>query len=129
MPRPIDADVLKAALCCARELIPCAGDWLKGTIAGLGAAIAVLDRIPAIDQWIPVTERVPMKEEYLAKAKDGEEYMVRLLIAYQSDTVGYAIGYYDGFKWLDERSMRRITDVIAWKPFFPLPEQPGVDLP
>ena len=85
--------------------------------------------IETVSRWIPVTERVPVNEEYLAKAKDGEEYMVRLLIAYQSDTVGYAIGYYDGFKWLDEMSMRRITDVIAWKPFSPLPEQPGADLP
>lgn len=100
---------------------------------GCQAKKIVLEAAEALEkvepQWIPVTERVPMKEEYLAKAKDGEEYMVRLLIAYQSDTVGYAIGYYDGFKWLDEMSMRRITDVISWKHFFPLPEQPGVDLP
>lgn len=73
-------------------------------------------------EWIPVSERLPEKEEYTAKSKDGTEYYVRLLIAYKTDIVEYEIGYYDGCKWLSEMPMRIIKDVIAWKQFEPLPE-------
>lgn len=75
-------------------------------------------------KWISVKERLPKKEEYTAKSKDGTEYYVRLLIAYKTDIVEYEIGYYDGYKWLTEMPMRIIKDVIAWKPFEPLPEPP-----
>ena len=72
-------------------------------------------------KWIPVTERLPRKEEYTAMAEDGTEYYVRLLIAYATDTVEYEIGYYDGCKWMTEMPIRLIKDVIAWMPF---PEMP-----
>ena len=93
------------------------------------AALSVIDEmmddtIEAEPQWIPVTERLPEKKEYLAKAEYGTEYLMRLLIACKTDIVEYEIGYYDGFKWLSEMPMRKITDVVAWKPFLPLPEPP-----
>lgn len=72
-------------------------------------------------EWIPVSERLPEKEEYTAKSKDGTEYYARLLLAYKTDIVEYEIGYYDGYKWLSEMPMRIIKDVIAWKQFEPLP--------
>lgn len=78
-------------------------------------------------KWIPVTERLPNRDEYLAKWHDGTEYYVRLLVAYKTDIVEYEIGYYDGFKWLTEMPMKKINDVIAWKPFDQLPELPKED--
>lgn len=77
-----------------------------------------------VQQWIPVAERLPSKEEYTAKAKNGEEYYKRLLIAYMTDTVEYEIGFYDGYKWMAEPPMWRIKDVLAWMPFPNLPELP-----
>lgn len=77
-----------------------------------------------IQKWIPVSERLPNKDEYTAKAKDGEEYYKWILIAYKTDTVEYEIGYYDGYKWLSELPMRIIKDVVAWMPFFPMPQPP-----
>ena len=77
-----------------------------------------------VQKWIPVSERLPEKEEYTAKSKNGTEYYVRLLIAYKTDIVEYEIGYYDGYKWLSEMPMRIIKDVIAWKQFESLPEPP-----
>ena len=83
-----------------------------------------LDNQVSSSKWIPVTERLPSKDEYAAKAKDGTEYYVRLLIAYKTDIVEYEIGYYDGYKWLTEMPMRIIKDVLAWMPFPNLPEPP-----
>ena len=83
---------------------------------------SVLSSAPG--RWIPVTERLPTKEEYTAKAEDGTEYYVRLLIAYKTDIVEYEIGYYDGYKWMTEMPIRIIKDVVAWMPFPNLPQPP-----
>ena len=77
-----------------------------------------------VQEWIPVTEMLPSKEEYTAKAEDGTEYYIRLLIAYKTDTVEYEIGYYDGYKWMTEMPIRLIKDVVAWMPFPNLPHPP-----
>ena len=84
----------------------------------------LLDSWVTVHEWIPVTERLPSKEEYTAKAEDGTEYYVRLLIAYKTDTVEYEIGYYDGYKWMTETPIRLIKDVVAWTPFPNLPQPP-----
>ncbi len=78
----------------------------------------------ATRKWIPVAERLPGKEEYTAKAEDGTEYYVRLLIAYKTDIIEYEIGYYDGYKWMTEMPIRIINDVVAWMPFPNLPQPP-----
>lgn len=75
-------------------------------------------------KWISVKDRLPSKEEYTAKAEDGTEYYVRLLIAYKTDIVEYEIGYYDGYKWMTEMPIRIIKDVVAWMPFPNMPEPP-----
>ena len=75
-------------------------------------------------KWISGKDRLPSKEEYTAKAKDGEEYYVRLLIAYKTDIIEYEIGYYDGYKWMTEMPIRIIKDVVAWMPFPNLPQPP-----
>ncbi len=75
-------------------------------------------------KWISVKDRLPSKEEYTAKAKDGEEYYTRFLIAYKTDIVEYEIGYYDGYKWMTEMPIRIIKDVLAWMPFPNMPEPP-----
>ena len=80
-----------------------------------------------IQRWIPVTERLPRKEEYTAMAEDGTEYYTRLLIAYKTDIVEYEIGYYDGCKWMTEMPIRLIKDVVAWMPFPEMPEPPKED--
>ena len=77
-----------------------------------------------VHEWISVEKRLPSKEEYTAKAEDGREYYVRLLIAYKTDTVEYEIGYYDGYKWMTEMPVRLIKDVVAWMPFHNMPEPP-----
>ena len=75
-------------------------------------------------KWISVKDRLPSKEEYTAKAEDGTEYYVRLLIAYKTDIVEYEIGYYDGYKWMTEMPIRLIKDVVAWMPFPNMPQLP-----
>ena len=77
-----------------------------------------------VQEWVPVSERLPSKEEYTAKAEDGTEYYVRLLIAYKTDIVEYEIGYYDGYKWMTEMPIRLIKDVVAWMPFPNMPQPP-----
>lgn len=73
-------------------------------------------RVP--DSWISIVERVPSRQEYFT-FKNGEVLCYkRLNIAFQTDTVEYDIGYYDGYKWFNERG-HRINNVIAWKPFIP----------
>lgn len=83
-----------------------------------------LDNQVSSSKWISVKERLPSKEEYTAKAEDGTEYYVRLLIAYKTDIVEYEIGYYDGYKWMTEMPIRLIKDVVAWMPFPNLPQPP-----
>jgi hypothetical protein len=75
-------------------------------------------------KWISVKDGFPRKEEYTAKAEDGTEYYVRLLIAYKTDIVEYEIGYYDGYKWMTEMPIRLIKDVVAWMPFPNMPQPP-----
>ena len=77
-----------------------------------------------VQEWISVKDRLPNEDEYTAKAKDGEEYYVRLLIAYKTDIVEYEIGYYDGYKWMTEMPIRLIKDVVAWMPFPNMPQPP-----
>ena len=77
-----------------------------------------------VQEWISVKDRLPSKEEYIAKAEDGTEYYVRLLIAYKTDIVEYEIGYYDGYKWMTEMPIRLIKDVVAWMPFPNMPQPP-----
>ena len=66
--------------------------------------------------WISIIEKQPDKFDYLEISKDNINYYKRLEIAYQTDTVMYDIGYYDGHKWFNERGYK-IENVIAWKPF------------
>ena len=75
-----------------------------------------------VQEWIPVDDRLPGKEEYTATTEYGTEYYIRLLIAYKTDTVEYEIGYYDGYKWMTEMPIRLIKDVVAWMPFPNMPQ-------
>ena len=84
----------------------------------------LLDSGVTVQEWISVKDRLPSKEEYTAKAEDGTEYYVRLLIAYKTDIVEYEIGYYDGYKWMTEMPIRLIKDVVAWMPFPNMPQPP-----
>ena len=77
-----------------------------------------------VQEWIPVDDRLPGKEEYTATTEYGTEYYIRLLIAYKTDTVEYEIGYYDGYKWMTEMPIRLIKDVVAWMPFPNMPQPP-----
>ena len=63
--------------------------------------------------WIPVSERIPRESEYTGLS-NGQHYMKRLEIAYMTDTIEYAIGYYDGYKWMDKRH-EKIINAVAWK--------------
>lgn len=69
-----------------------------------------------LNYWINTADRLPTKEEYLIVKDKDINYYTRLLIAYQTDTVMYDIGYYDGYKWFTDKH-RMLHDVIAWKPF------------
>ena len=77
-----------------------------------------------VQEWVPVEDRLPEKEEYTATTEYGTEYYIRLLIAYKTDTVEYEIGYYDGYKWMTEEPIRLLKDVIAWMPFPNVPQPP-----
>ena len=96
----------------------CARYWAEIIADGLIADGAT------VQEWISVKDRLPRKEEYTAKAEDGTEYYVRLLIAYKTDIVEYEIGYYDGYKWMTEMPIRLIQDVVAWMPFPNMPQPP-----
>ena len=67
--------------------------------------------------WISVDDRLPTEGEYLTHHNDGLDTMKRLLIAYQTDTIEYQIGCYDGWKWMNQLGNRVIKGVVAWKPF------------
>ena len=86
----------------------------------LAMAISALEKT----KWVSVEDRLPGKEEYTATAEDGTEYYIRLLIAYKTDIVEYEIGYYDGYKWMTEKPIRLIKDVVAWMPFPNIPQPP-----
>ena len=77
-----------------------------------------------VQEWVSVNDRLPNEDEYTAKAKDGEEYYVRFLIAHKTDIIEYKIGYYDGYKCMTEMPIRLIKDVVAWMPFPNMPQPP-----
>lgn len=96
--------------------------WMQGEVTNL--ANYLIAHGVTVQEWISVKDRLPSKEEYTAKAEDGTEYYVRLLIAYKTDIVEYEIGYYDGYKWMTEMPIRLIKDVVAWMPFPNMPQPP-----
>ena len=79
--------------------------------------ISFIENIPdeLSDSWISIAEKLPTESEYLTFYKDGSSSFKRLNIAFKTDTIEYAIGYYDGYKWFTDR--HKIKNVIAWKPF------------
>lgn len=79
---------------------------------------AIEEAITALEEkqnrrWVPVSERVPEETEYIGLS-NGQSYMKRLEIAYMTDTIEYAFGYYDGHKWMDKRH-EKIINAVAWK--------------
>lgn len=66
------------------------------------------------DGWIPVEERLPKESEYMGGDYRGVPWAKRLEIAYMADTVEYAHGYYDGYKWFNRRH-EEIKNAMAWK--------------
>lgn len=103
------------------------GEFIEKDIDFQKIASNLIDHGVTVQDWISVKDRLPSKEEYTAKAEDGTEYYVRLLIAYKTDIVEYEIGYYDGYKWMTEMPIRLVKDVVAWMPFPNLPQQPKGD--
>lgn len=77
--------------------------------------------------WISVDDRLPTEDEYLTHHNDGLDTLKRLLIAYQTDTIEYQIGCYDGWKWMNQLGNRVVKGVVAWKPFeaYELPKMKG----
>ena len=68
-------------------------------------------------EWINVSDRLPSADEYLTHHNDGVDTLKRILVAYQTDTLEYQIGCYDGYKWMNQLGNKIIKDVVAWKPF------------
>ena len=70
------------------------------------------------DGWISVDERLPEKNEYFVETSSDKDfpngYYKRLEIAYMTDTIEYAHGYYDGYKWMD-KYLDTIKNVVAWR--------------
>jgi hypothetical protein len=75
-----------------------------------------IDALNTNISWTSIVERVPSRNEYLTIREDNACYYTRLEIAFQTDTVMYDIGYYDGYKWFTDRHSK-IENVIAWRPF------------
>ena len=91
-------------------------DYVRGSgdvVKGLSIAKSIV-RKHMNDGWIPVEERSPAGYERIGYDKQGNKYMRRLEIAYMTDTIEYAYGYYDGYKWMDKRH-DIIENVVAWK--------------
>ena len=86
--------------------------------------IILLEKIEKIirkhlnDDWIPVEERLPEKNEYFVETSSDKDfpngYYKRLEIAYMTDTIEYVHGYYDGYKWMD-KYLDTIKNVVAWR--------------
>lgn len=74
------------------------------------------DEISTNSSWTSIIEKLPTREEYLTIRDDNVCYYTRLEIAFQTDTVMYDIGYYDGYKWFTDKHSK-IENVIAWRPF------------
>lgn len=73
---------------------------------------------PDAGGWILCSGRTPYPSEHIDVKSNT---LKRLEIAYETDTIEYIIGYYDGGKWFDKHH-NIIKNVIAWKLFLPLPE-------
>ncbi|WP_394918988.1 hypothetical protein [uncultured Robinsoniella sp.] len=83
-------------------------------------SVWLLDEVIESLRWVPVSERLPVRKEYLG-SNSRAIYMKCMEIAYMTDTLEYKIGYYDGYKWMDKR-LEKIVNVVAWKihdPFKP----------
>ena len=70
------------------------------------------------DDWIPVDERLPEKNEYFVETSSDKDfpngYYKRLEVAYMTDIIEYVHGYYDGYKWMD-KYLDTIENVVAWR--------------
>ncbi len=132
--RPIDADALIGEFAerfdeaCEQMHTKENKDYWKGYSTGVNWGKNTVADAPTVDavevvRWIPVSERLPSKEEYTARTEDGSEYYVRLLVAYKTDIIEYEIGYYDGYKWMTEMPIHLIKNVVAWM-LFPNFSQP-----
>ncbi len=77
---------------------------------------------PTID-WVSTLIKLPTEEQYTMTYVnlDNEtcRCLRRLLIAFKTDTIEYAIGYYDGYKWMTDAPSNKIIkdDIVAWRFF------------
>lgn len=75
-----------------------------------------IDALTTNNSWTSIIERLPERQEYLTFRDDNSCSYTRLEIAFQTDTIMYDIGYYDGYKWFTDR-LHKIENVVAWRPF------------
>lgn len=96
----------------------------KGVLASAAdeyrkSILQIIEDQPAVvkteNRWIQITERCPKQSEYMGVGYKGIPYFKLLNIAYITTKIEYAIGYYDGNKWTDDRH-RILQNVAAWKP-------------
>ena len=77
------------------------------------------DRLSKMHDWVLKSKRYPDADEFTDVDETyGESFYRRLLIAYKTDTLNYAIGYFDGNNFIREYPMGYIisdADVIGWK--------------
>lgn len=100
----------------AKNEYPCA--CFPWYLTGLSEAEKII-RKHMKDCWIPVEDRLPEEKEW--RGYDEEKhcaYMKRMEVTYMTDTLEYAFGYFDGYKWMDKR-YDIIKNVVAWKPHEP----------